>query len=119
MVTTGAPSWLMGVLTLDPRAQGITRNDKGKRVSLVPVSSLAGLTGTPGAIKVREASDPDPARVWRMEVAPTEAPQVDFGRGAPVVESQGRRRKQWIFSIVLSYPRYSSRRGVGSGSDDF
>jgi 1,4-alpha-glucan branching enzyme len=27
-----------GVLTLDPNAQGITRNDKGERVSLVPVS---------------------------------------------------------------------------------
>jgi 1,4-alpha-glucan branching enzyme len=27
-----------GVLMLDPRAQGITRNDKGERVSLVPVS---------------------------------------------------------------------------------
>ena len=26
------------VLTLDPRAMGITRNDKGERVSLVPVS---------------------------------------------------------------------------------
>lgn len=27
-----------GVVTLDPRAQGITRNDQGQRVSLVPVS---------------------------------------------------------------------------------
>ena len=27
-----------GVLSLDPNAQGITRNDKGERVSLVPVS---------------------------------------------------------------------------------
>ena len=27
-----------GVLHLDPHAQGITRNDKGERVSLVPVS---------------------------------------------------------------------------------
>ena len=27
-----------GHLTLDPRAQGITRNDEGQRVSLVPVS---------------------------------------------------------------------------------
>jgi hypothetical protein len=27
-----------GNLTLDPRAQGITRNDHGERVSLVPVS---------------------------------------------------------------------------------
>ncbi len=27
-----------GALTLDPQAQGVTRNDKGERVSLVPVS---------------------------------------------------------------------------------
>jgi 1,4-alpha-glucan branching enzyme len=27
-----------GALTLDPRAQGITRNDEGERVSLLPVS---------------------------------------------------------------------------------
>ena len=27
-----------GVLTLDPQAQGVTRNDKGERVCLVPVS---------------------------------------------------------------------------------
>jgi 1,4-alpha-glucan branching enzyme len=27
-----------GVTTLDPKAQGVTRNDKGERVSLVPVS---------------------------------------------------------------------------------
>lgn len=27
-----------GQLTLDPRGQGITRNDKGERVSLVPIS---------------------------------------------------------------------------------
>jgi len=27
-----------GVLTLDPHAQGITRNDRGERVNLVPVS---------------------------------------------------------------------------------
>ena len=27
-----------GTLTLDPRAQGVTRNDKGERVSMVPVS---------------------------------------------------------------------------------
>ncbi len=27
-----------GHLTLDPRAQGITRNDQGERVSLMPVS---------------------------------------------------------------------------------
>lgn len=30
--------WVDGQLTLDPRAQGITRNDKNERVSLIPVS---------------------------------------------------------------------------------
>jgi len=30
--------WVDGVVMLDPRAQGITRNDKGERVSLIPVS---------------------------------------------------------------------------------
>jgi 1,4-alpha-glucan branching enzyme len=29
-----------GVLTLDPHAQGITRNDAGERVSLIPVSGF-------------------------------------------------------------------------------
>lgn len=27
-----------GVITLDPKAMGITRNDQGERVSLIPVS---------------------------------------------------------------------------------
>lgn len=30
--------WVDGQLTLDPRAQGVTRNERGERVSLVPVS---------------------------------------------------------------------------------
>ncbi len=30
--------WVDGVLTLDARAQGITRNDQNERVSLMPVS---------------------------------------------------------------------------------
>lgn len=30
--------WVDGVLTLDPMGMGITRNDKGERVSLMPVS---------------------------------------------------------------------------------
>jgi 1,4-alpha-glucan branching enzyme len=29
-----------GALTLDPKAAGITRNDKGERVSLIPVSGF-------------------------------------------------------------------------------
>lgn len=30
--------WVDGHVVIDPRAQGITRNDQGQRVSLVPVS---------------------------------------------------------------------------------
>jgi 1,4-alpha-glucan branching enzyme len=30
--------WVDGALILDPRAQGVTRNEKGERVSMVPVS---------------------------------------------------------------------------------
>ena len=30
--------WVDGQLQLDPQAQGITRNDQGERVSLIPVS---------------------------------------------------------------------------------
>jgi 1,4-alpha-glucan branching enzyme len=30
--------WVDGALVLDPRAQGVTRNDRGERVSLIAVS---------------------------------------------------------------------------------
>jgi transposase len=41
----------------------------------------------------------------RMECAPGEEAQVDFGSGAPVITSEGRRRKTHVFRIVLSYSR--------------
>jgi len=43
----------------------------------------------------------------RMECAPGDEMQVDFGTGAPVVGSDGRRRRTHVFRIVLSH----SRRG--------
>ncbi len=41
----------------------------------------------------------------RMECGPGEEAQVDFGTGAPVITPEGRRRKTYIFRIVLSHSR--------------
>ena len=42
--------------------------------------------------------------VHRMECLPGEEAQVDFGLGAPVI-TDGRRRRSWVFRIVLSHSR--------------
>ena len=41
----------------------------------------------------------------RMESAPGEQMQVDFGQGAPVVEQSGKRRRPHLFRAVLSHSR--------------
>lgn len=47
----------------------------------------------------------DPQQVWRMESAPGEEVQVDFGMGAMIEEEEGRRRRSWVLRAVLSYSR--------------
>jgi transposase len=42
--------------------------------------------------------------VRRLECAPGEEVQVDFGRGAPIITAQGRRRPH-VFRLVLSHSR--------------
>lgn len=51
-------------------------------------------------------------RIWRMECAPGEEAQVDFGTGAPVIDGQGRRHRTHIFRIVLSYSRKAYSEAV-------
>jgi len=46
-----------------------------------------------------------PLPVRRIETAAGEEAQVDFGSGAAVVDTQGKRRKPWMFRIVLSHSR--------------
>ncbi len=41
----------------------------------------------------------------RLETAPGEEAQVDFGAGAPIVNAEGKRRKSHVFRIVLSHSR--------------
>jgi transposase len=51
-----------------------------------------------------------PAR--RMEVLPGEEAQVDFGTGAWVVDANGKRRRPWVFRIVLSHSRKAYSEAV-------
>lgn len=66
------------------------------------------LTATPGL----------PAR--RMECEAGQEAQVDFGRGAPVVGPDKKRRGTWVFRIVLSHSRKGYAEAVfRQSTDDF
>lgn len=46
-----------------------------------------------------------PAPFRRMEVAPGEQAQVDFGKGAMLIDAQGKRRRPHVLRVVLSHSR--------------
>jgi transposase len=61
-----------------------------------------------------------PLPVRRMEVEAGHEAQVDFGRGAPVVDVDGKRRTTWVFRIVLSHSRKAYAEAVfRQTTDDF
>jgi hypothetical protein len=41
----------------------------------------------------------------RIEVAPAEEAQIGFGKGAPIIDAQGRRRRTHVLRVVLSHSR--------------
>ena len=53
-----------------------------------------------------------PELVRRMEVLPGAEAQVDFGTGAWVVNSDGKRRRPWVLRIVLSHSRKAYSEAV-------
>ncbi len=56
----------------------------------------------------------------RMECAPGEEAQVDFGKGAPIVRPDGKRHTSWVFRIVLSHSRKGYSEAVArQGTDEF
>ena len=56
----------------------------------------------------------------RMECGAGEEAQVDFGTGAPVITSEGKRRKTHVFRIVLSHSRKGySEPTFTQATDDF
>jgi transposase len=58
--------------------------------------------------------------VRRMECAAGQEAQVDFGRGAPVIGADSRRRTTWVFRIVLSHCRKGYSEAVfRQSTDDF
>jgi transposase len=54
----------------------------------------------------------------RMETLPGEEAQVDFGTGAAVLMADGKRRRPWIFRIVLSYSRKAYSEAVWRQSSE-
>jgi transposase len=66
-----------------------------------------GFAGSYDSVKryVRRLGARTPLPFRRMECAPGEEAQVDFGTGAPVINPDGKRRKTNVFRIVLSHSR--------------
>jgi transposase len=54
---------------------------------------------------VAKLNQAQPLPFRRIEVAPGEEAQIDFGTGAPIIDSEGRRRKTHVIRVVLSYSR--------------
>jgi transposase len=56
----------------------------------------------------------------RLETAPGQEAQVDFGTGAPVIGADGKRRRTHVFRIVLSHSRKAySEATYRQTTDDF
>ena len=55
-------------------------------------------------------SSPLPFR--RIEVAPGEEAQIDFGTGAPILQEDGRRRRTHVLRVVLSHSRKAYSEAV-------
>jgi transposase len=74
----------------------------------------AGFTGSYESVKrfARKLGNLDPKLVHRIEVQPGEEVQVDFGAGPMLMDATGKKRKTWIFRIVLSYSRKAYSEAV-------
>jgi transposase len=69
---------------------------------------------------VKKLSAAAPAPFRRMECEAGAEAQVDFGRGAPIVTSDGKRKSTWVFRIVLSHSRKGYAEAVHrQTTDDF
>jgi len=54
----------------------------------------------------------------RLECAPGEQAQVDFGKGAPLKDADGKRQRTHVFRIVLSYSRKGYSQAVTRQTTD-
>lgn len=67
---------------------------------------------------IRKLGAGTPVPFRRMECEPAAEAQVDFGRGAPIVGSDGKRRGSWVFRIVLSHSRKGYSESVWRQTTD-
>ena len=67
---------------------------------------------------VRRLEHVQPLPFRRLECAPGEEAQVDFGVGAPIVTDGGKRRKTHVFRIVLSHSRKAYSEAVDRQTTD-
>ena len=69
---------------------------------------------------VRRLTHTRPLPFRRMECAPGDEAQADFGKGAPVITPEGKRKKTHLFRIVLSHSRKAySETAYRQTTDDF
>ncbi|HSW44545.1 MAG TPA: IS21 family transposase [Phycisphaerae bacterium] len=69
---------------------------------------------------VRDLQTGNPQPFRRMECEPGQEVQIDFGKAAPIVEPDGRRRRPHLFRIVLSCSRKAYSEAVyRQTTDDF
>lgn len=61
---------------------------------------------------VRKLGSAMPLPFRRMECGPAEECQVDFGKGAWVKTANGKRKRPWLFRMVLSHSRKAYSEGV-------
>jgi transposase len=67
---------------------------------------------------IRKLGGGMPLPYRRMECEPGAEAQVDFGRGAPIVSADGKRRGTWVFRVVLSHSRKGYSEVVTRQSTD-
>ena len=103
VLPTGPPSDCepYRAIIMEKVAQGLS----GQRI----YQDLAGEEASPGYQSVkrflRNLHQTTDLPFRRMEVPPGQEMQVDFGTGAPVVGTDGKRRRTYVFRIVLSCSR--------------
>jgi len=73
-----------------------------------------GFAGSYDSVKrlARRLASGTPLPFRRMECAPGEEAQIDFGTGAPVITPDGKRRRTHVFRMVLSHSRKAYSEAV-------
>jgi len=89
-------------LILEKLEQGLS----GTRI-FQDLKSDHGFTASYSSVRrfIRNLRESRPLPFRRIETAAGEEAQVDFGTGAWVIDSEGKKRRPWMFRIVLSHSR--------------